>query len=267
MKRSSQILGLTPPHHNPPMARPGLVIKQSRLPVNTVGRKAPRKSAYEPTTPASSLKTTLGARTVSTPTRVRKPTKNLREAFPPAPPLGRKKPLNNTSRATQDASAVASPTGPKLDTAYLNVELPPSDREATSDKEDKSSSPAASTTSNGSKENSLEPVMVTRGNNLAQQQRREYDIPPELRGVARALGRDYWTDYVKLAERYVKKRISENEFDVGGRRIFHVLDDRMRGRLRRSVVQMVGLGVGRGVRVSCGGMQEGGREVRVDMER
>lgn len=247
--RSSQTSSLSS-SQNSPIASPRLVSKQSRLPLSTVGRKAPRKSSYAPTQSVNNTQKVLKRRNVPTTARVRSSNSELGDAhLSPAP--GRKILKEAALRTTQRSSTVALPAGSKKASASRNTDRSIANSKPIQNEDDIISSSAESTGSyNEPRKESSAPPMITRGQSQAQkrdtpsQSSHEYGIPPEICGVVRALGQDDWSEYMKAAEKYVSKQITEVEFSTIGRRMFYVIDGKMRKRIQSIVVSMVEQSVG-----------------------
>jgi hypothetical protein len=71
----------------------------------------------------------------------------------------------------------------------------------------------------------------------------EYDVPPQLGGLKRALGADDWTEYLILVEGYALKEITEDEFNAISGRIFYVVHAQLREKIQNMVVKRMVLPV------------------------
>ena len=72
-----------------------------------------------------------------------------------------------------------------------------------------------------------------------QSQYDERKVPTELDGIRRALGQHDWSEYVALVERLVSQEIDEKQFETSGRRIFYVIDARIRAKMEAMVLAWV----------------------------
>ncbi|UPX12022.1 uncharacterized protein EKO05_0002599 [Ascochyta rabiei] len=71
------------------------------------------------------------------------------------------------------------------------------------------------------------------------QPRYDYEIPPELEGVQRALGPDDWTEYIMLSEKYVMGEVTEKELIAGSQRLFCAVNAKLHGRVQNMVVDLM----------------------------
>lgn len=61
----------------------------------------------------------------------------------------------------------------------------------------------------------------------------EYNIPPQLEGVKRALGNDTWNEYMQLIEDWLQDKISDEEVDKKERRLYQMTHEPTRMMIRR----------------------------------
>ncbi|KAL1602978.1 hypothetical protein SLS59_004634 [Nothophoma quercina] len=72
-----------------------------------------------------------------------------------------------------------------------------------------------------------------------QSQYDERKVPTELDGIRHALGQHDWSEYVALVERLVSQEIDEKQFETSGRRIFYVIDARIRAKMEAMILAWV----------------------------
>jgi hypothetical protein len=67
--------------------------------------------------------------------------------------------------------------------------------------------------------------------------RDDYIVPPELEGVERALGSEDWIDYLMLAKKRVLNEITEAEYHAATRRLFYVINSKLREQIQAEVIK------------------------------
>jgi hypothetical protein len=255
--------------------------KQSRLPPNTVTRKAPRKSTT--TSVSSSQKLD---KVVKRNVKQVKPRPNKTIATPKgvnrSPAVDRNARKDDKSRLKQSASTTATRAGEKIVTT-LDDDIPASRQSAFTTSAAAGSDlaigpltreqydrifpdlpsvnmperllPEDIKTNTPEEEEKVVPVetqkdketyvittrrqarIIDQTQPQCPQPQYKYNIPHELADVRRALGKDNWTEYLTLVERYTMNKISDKDFQVEGRRMFHVIDARTQAKITGLVLE------------------------------
>lgn len=210
--------------------------KRSRLPLDTVGRKVPRKSAVISTRHAQSSPNTRR--------RVTKPKLSQTDSSPNRahPPLAAPGPVESMwmqAPAPSSKEVVSSDASRQT----LAHEVPPA-RKIVLDDDEKIDSPAEVIDAPKETKEEAEASLITAEEqgcaieqNKCSQPRLTYEVPPELEGLVLALGQDSWAKYLMLAEQYVLEEITQKEFVVGGERMFHVIHSELRRKIENMVVE------------------------------
>ncbi|XPS81686.1 hypothetical protein M3J09_013614 [Ascochyta lentis] len=227
---------------------PRPVQEQSHLPPSTVGRKVPRKSTFVPAQSVQNSPRVAKRKTKSDVQSLRR-SGMKQESTSPSSSSGRKTLKHGTSPNTRSIPTMTFPAGSKKAMASGSPHRAIVKQQVVSD-EDNKIGPLISSMVVGD-EPKIEPaasLITKRGRpcvkkqNVRPQPRYEYDVPPELEGVKRALGLDNWTEYVTLAEKYVLKEIAETEFNAVSQRMFSVdakLRERIHGMIANSIITPV----------------------------
>lgn len=261
---------------------PQTIQKQSRVPPNTVARKAPRKSTAIPVSSSQQLDKVVGRNVKHVKPRLNKTGATL-DGMNRSPAVGRKPRKDDTSRLKQStlttatrfdeniamalgngtpgsrqsaftASAAAGSdlaTGPLIQEQYdkifsdvpstnipkrllpENIEInTPKEEEVVPIETQKDKETHAITTRRQAR-------IIDQPQPQRPQSQYKYNIPHELAGVRRALGKENWAEYLTLVERYAMNEISDKDFEVEGRRMFHVINARTQSKITDIVLQCV----------------------------
>lgn len=233
--------------HVSPKASRHLGPKQSRLPPDTVARKAPRKSSVAPTRPAK-LKSTSKvskekskSKSKSTTPRLNKSSSKLKDTR--SSPVSSKKTSQDVTLQLQQSVSVADSPIPS-ECARHTVAV--QDRKMIQDEDNKLASPLPCIETQPRSEKGLlsSPVTTrqqthTSKDVLRPQSRYKYEVPSELNGVKRALGEDDWTEHLVLMEKLVLEEVTEKEYNATSRRIFQIMDGKLHGKIQSMVKRMV----------------------------
>ncbi|KAJ4319237.1 hypothetical protein N0V94_004026 [Neodidymelliopsis sp. IMI 364377] len=212
--------------------------KHSRLPSNSVGRKVPRKSSTVSSPP---IKKTPKAR-ASTP---RKPeSAGTLKGTRPSTGLSNEKPRNDVSRF-QKSKLVAGRSFKLEESIAQDIGKSYVPRRGTIKQESPESGSSSPLVAPPNKQ--TDPSIQTQ--TASQQQtcssetchrrrlRNDYMVPPELEGVERALGSENWIDYLMLAKKRVLNEITEAEYHAATRRLFYVINSKLRERIQAEVIK------------------------------
>ncbi|KAJ4991146.1 hypothetical protein SVAN01_03274 [Stagonosporopsis vannaccii] len=187
---------------------------QSRLPPNSVARKAPRKGTF------MSTPTVLG-----TPKVKKTRSENAKGSRQHIIPF-------DTSAPATAAQRTMKKGNPELEKQEADQSLTAMTSDLILQIDDKISTPSATTPSDVSSETQQEPQA-----SVKYQPRFQYWLAPEMEGVKTALGLDNWTEYLILTEKRMRGEIMDKEFEVQERRLFQVSNVDIRRKIRDLVLQ------------------------------
>lgn len=225
---------------------------QSRLPPNTVARKAPRKATIipAPAMQGSAKVAKPKPRETKNPRLTKTPKQTLRslavarkaakEATPPPEAFGQ-----STSLPTGLRNAPTQETKKRKAAGAAPLAL-----DANVKRVDKISTMSDSLSLDSYKEirKELEP-QATRSQAPKQpknpvrpqrpQSRFEYSLIPQLESIKRAFGPDNWTEYIILVEKHELGEITDREFEVQEWRIFRVPSVGVRNKIQKLVLKQM----------------------------
>lgn len=219
----------------------------SRLPPNSVARKAPRKSVVSTTATNSPNLPTRSAR----PAQRRGSKQEYREKHKIDPRAQTRQDsrndtpaLDQEARFEQEKTRHDGPQGPpRVPARSRPLVLDDDDEHDDGDEQ----TPIDSIEEDSASDEDLHfasttPARTTRGQfraNLPARQRQspryQYTVPKGLQGVQRALGEDNWNEYVILAEKRLLGEMTEMEFIKSSKAIFLVFDEETSYKIERQI--------------------------------